>query len=669
MPDIFISYKKEERTVAIRLATRLTEAGYDVWWDAALLAGERFEDEIAAVLMDSRAVVVLWSRKSVGSDWVKAEAETARQQKKALPAVIDDLPIDGLPLLFRGLHVTYLTGWEGEPDHPGYTELMKALRDRLGAAKGPELSAPQAEAKLAQSVGEAEVWAAIVSAPNESADEYRAYLKRFGPNGRFAELAQLRIARLEKDDKPAKKRRRSWSPAIVLPLLAVVLVAVAVGGLYLRDGSFRLITDMFVPAEVREAAARCTAWSNSAKTDWATGLPVLEGSAATDCATAVEKFPANGEYLGMLAMVRIAQGGHGDEAIALANRGIDRHGAAANFALASMYDKGVSLPYDAARAGSYFKAASDLGMARASARLCLLAIDDGSVPTIAETPDQITAFCDKAKDAGDALGQVASGYLFESGFNGRSVDYAGAAEFYRRAADQGSIDGQLLLGSLLQRGLGVDRDEARAVGLYSKAAETGNPEALRRLAISYELGWGVPQDVNHAAQLYETASIRRDLIALLLANYSTSGVHATARLNRDIEWLAASGSVVGQRMLGELYQTGFLRAADQQQAGSLYAQCAGAGNAMCQSALGYFDFYGLGGTRDPAKALEEFEASAAQGNMYGQFWAGWIYETGDGVPVDIDKALSLYRPAAAQGHLSAINRIAALAQPSASPKS
>lgn len=91
MPDIFISYKKEERETASTLATRLTEAGYEVWWDDALLAGERYEDEIAAVLDQSRAVVVLWSRASVKSEWVKAEAEAARQQKKAFPIIIDDM--------------------------------------------------------------------------------------------------------------------------------------------------------------------------------------------------------------------------------------------------------------------------------------------------------------------------------------------------------------------------------------------------------------------------------------------------------------------------------------------------------------------------------------------------------------------------------------------------
>jgi hypothetical protein len=167
MPDIFISYKKEERAVASLLASRFTEAGYDVWWDDALLAGERFEDEISDVLDKSRVVVVLWSKLSVVSDWVKAEAETARQQKKALPTIIDDLPPGKLPLLYRGMHVARLHEWTGDNSHSGFIELMGSIEDRLGNASGPKLSPPEAKARLAESVDEARQ--IIASAPRESA--------------------------------------------------------------------------------------------------------------------------------------------------------------------------------------------------------------------------------------------------------------------------------------------------------------------------------------------------------------------------------------------------------------------------------------------------------------------------------------------------------------------
>src|SRR5262249_5871480 len=143
MPDIFISYKSEERAFAERLATRLTEAGYDVWWDAALLAGQRFEDEIARVLREARVAVILWSRLAVQSNWVKDEAADALSQGKALPAIIDDITHDALPLTFRRVHTPRLTGWDGDVEHPGYRDLFEAIARLAGAAQGRKLSSTE----------------------------------------------------------------------------------------------------------------------------------------------------------------------------------------------------------------------------------------------------------------------------------------------------------------------------------------------------------------------------------------------------------------------------------------------------------------------------------------------------------------------------------------------
>jgi len=711
MPDIFISYKQEERSIAANLASRLTEEGYDVWWDAALLAGERFEDEIAEVLAASRAVIVLWSRKSVHSDWVKAEAESARMQRKVLPAVIDDLPLDGLPLLFRGLHVTPLQGWAGEPTHSGFSELMKAVRERVGGARGPSLTPTQAEAKLAEGISEAEIWAAISASSDPSADEYRAYLKRFGPNARFAELAEIRIARIERKERgaghavpiteshstpasvappaPAPARATTAAPApartetvpvektvrprpfflrpLPLVLLALVIVLIGGGTYFATSG---MMSHMFVPQAVKDAAARCTTWSNSLVLDPVSGLPKIDRPTIEDCDKAMAGFPSDPNYLGLVALARAeyaaspsASPSAGEDAKTFGNRGVEAKSATANLAMGAMYERGIVFDKDSRRAANYYRTAADMGLARAAAKLCFVWIDRGALPD-GTTADDLRRYCKTASDAGDALGQVAEGYVLEAGFD-KGVDNAAAAELYRLASDQGSPDGKLALGTLFQRGVGVDRDFNRAMGLFSAAADAGYPEAMRRLAIMYELGQGTSADVDHAAQLYETASIKGDDVALYLASYALATNEVPSnRMDAEMERLADdTTNAVGLRMLGMLYERGYLRTADNDLARQQFQLCAGLGNSMCQFALGNFNHYY---DNDDTKAAQQFQLSADQGNLYGQYWLGYLYEQGSGVPQDNAKALQLYRLAANQGHLSAINYLNSLNNQSSS---
>jgi hypothetical protein len=56
-----------------------------VWWDDALRTGESFDQIIEKALKDAKAVVVLWSRKSVDSRWVRAEATEAARNRTLVP--------------------------------------------------------------------------------------------------------------------------------------------------------------------------------------------------------------------------------------------------------------------------------------------------------------------------------------------------------------------------------------------------------------------------------------------------------------------------------------------------------------------------------------------------------------------------------------------------------
>ena len=85
MSDIFISYKREEQATARKLASALENEGWTVWWDPKLRAGENFDDAIEKALNEAKCVIVMWSSLSVNSEYIKAEATEALEQKNLFP--------------------------------------------------------------------------------------------------------------------------------------------------------------------------------------------------------------------------------------------------------------------------------------------------------------------------------------------------------------------------------------------------------------------------------------------------------------------------------------------------------------------------------------------------------------------------------------------------------
>jgi hypothetical protein len=70
-PDIFLSYTREDVTVAQAYRDALVREGFDVWWDATLHSGEDYDQVTEEALRTAKAVVVLWSPRSVASRWVR----------------------------------------------------------------------------------------------------------------------------------------------------------------------------------------------------------------------------------------------------------------------------------------------------------------------------------------------------------------------------------------------------------------------------------------------------------------------------------------------------------------------------------------------------------------------------------------------------------------------
>jgi len=127
--DIFISYCRADRPVAHVFAERLEEAGFSVWWDAALHSGETFDEVIERNLRAAKAVVVLWSPRSVVSRWVRAEATLADRNGSLAPVIIE--PCDR-PIIFELTHTAELSHWNGDASDFAWLQFVADLRELVG---------------------------------------------------------------------------------------------------------------------------------------------------------------------------------------------------------------------------------------------------------------------------------------------------------------------------------------------------------------------------------------------------------------------------------------------------------------------------------------------------------------------------------------------------------
>jgi hypothetical protein len=135
MADVVLTYAHDDRQVAKALAEDLAARGYQVWWDADLVAGDDYRQVILAELNSAAAIIVIWSPASVKSRFVCDEADHALSQSKLIATRTADLALSAIPLGFKGLHSILVS----EP-----TRIAQALA-RVGITPGgsrPEKAAP-----------------------------------------------------------------------------------------------------------------------------------------------------------------------------------------------------------------------------------------------------------------------------------------------------------------------------------------------------------------------------------------------------------------------------------------------------------------------------------------------------------------------------------------------
>jgi hypothetical protein len=108
MAEIFVSYAREERHKVEPFVTLLTQQGWDVWWDREIGPGVNFEKKIDKEISNASCVVVFWSKNSVDSDWVLAEAGEGLERGILIPVMLEEVRP---PLIFRSTQSSMLLGW------------------------------------------------------------------------------------------------------------------------------------------------------------------------------------------------------------------------------------------------------------------------------------------------------------------------------------------------------------------------------------------------------------------------------------------------------------------------------------------------------------------------------------------------------------------------------
>ena len=155
-PDIFLSYNREDQATARRFAEAFEAEGFEVWWDATLRSGEAYDEVTEKALREAKAVVVLWSKKSVVSRWVRAEATLADRNRTLVPAMIE--PCER-PIMFELTQTADLSRWNGDASDRAWMSFLADVQRFVGAAA----AAPNAQSPTPTPV-------AIAAAPPDQDD-------------------------------------------------------------------------------------------------------------------------------------------------------------------------------------------------------------------------------------------------------------------------------------------------------------------------------------------------------------------------------------------------------------------------------------------------------------------------------------------------------------------
>ena len=293
---------------------------------------------------------------------------------------------------------------------------------------------------------------------------------------------------------------------------------------------------------------------------------------------------------------------------------------------------GQALPPNYTEAAMWFTRAAEAGHATAARALGLLYLTGAG---ISRDPDAAAKWLARAGQAGDKTAQADLASLLLSGATDEKLTPPPPVhEWFEQAAEAGDLIGAYNYGVCLARGVGVEKDEARAAFWLKRAAE-GVVNAQYWYGRMLLDGRGVPEDAGQARHWLSRA--------------------------------AEAGMTEALVVLAEMRVNGRGGPVDHAGAKTLFEQAAKHGHSGAMFALGALHGGGHDVPMDRAVAITWFRAAAALDHPVASLMLGRYLRKGLAGPADVEEARKWLEKALALGVAEAAEDLLALTRQAAEP--
>lgn len=238
------------------------------------------------------------------------------------------------------------------------------------------------------------------------------------------------------------------------------------------------------------------------------------------------------------------------------------------------------------------------------------------------------------------------GLMYLTG-DGTQKNIPSALSTFQELADNGNLNGEVMLAYMYLTANGVPYDYPSFKKWMDLAFQQDATQAGSLLEVSIFSGYP-RSEASFAVYLHDQAPAQKDPSALYAKEFAFSSD------------AAAKGDLLGEYMLGGLYDAGTGVDVDEVKAAALYKLSADQGFSLAQNDLGVMYENGTGVPRDYDEAHRLYLLAARQGNGLGEMNLCRLYATGKGVATDNVEAYMWCNLASAQGNANATKGLDAL---------